>query len=70
MNTYQINRPEVNKKFRSNKLRESSVVSDEELQRMFLLGEDEVVIGHAEANKIEHEGPNYFLIGGPYPNYS
>lgn len=70
MNSYLPSEKEVEKDVRENNLNIEEGWSAQELERIFNLDDDQATIGHAKEKKEKLEGPNYFLIGGPYPNYN
>ncbi len=67
---YQMTYKEIEQDVQEQKLNLADGWSAEELARLFAVDAAEVVLKQAEHNRREAEGPNFFLVGGPYPNYS
>lgn len=70
MNNYKMAIQQIEADAKENQLNIVEGWSPQELERIFNLDEDSTLLHQAAAIEAEVESPNYFLIGGPYPNYN
>ena len=70
MNNYMMANKEIEADVKENNLNIVEGWTSKELERIFNLDQDFTLLHKAASIEDEEESPNYFLIGGPYPNYT
>jgi hypothetical protein len=70
MNSYLMASKQIEADVKENQLNIVEGWSTKELERIFDLDQDSALINKVATMDDQIESPNYFLIGGPYPNYS